>query len=112
MVVDNIKALYHLKENEDLMVHSCVRTGFDLILQVKNFPPGTEVLMTAVNIPHMAQIVRYHGLIPIPIDIEPNRLAVSLKDVQQKVSPKTKLIVLSYIYGARFDAKDIIEFCN
>ena len=28
----------------------CVRTAFDLFLQVKNFPQGSEVIMTAINI--------------------------------------------------------------
>ena len=39
-----------------------VRTGFDLFLTVKGYPPGSEVIMSAINIPDMVQIVQHHGL--------------------------------------------------
>jgi len=44
-----------LKENKntELMVTLCVRSTFDLALQAYDFPPGTEILVTPLNIPHM-----------------------------------------------------------
>ena len=46
-----------------------VRTAFDAILYVLNLPIGSEVVMTAVNIPDMVKMIRAHGLIPVPVDI-------------------------------------------
>lgn len=34
--------------------------------------------MTAINIPNMVQIVRYHGLVPIPVEVDFDYLAPSL----------------------------------
>ena len=48
----------------------CVRTLFDLYLTVKNFPKGSEVIMTAINIPDMVNIVLLHGLKPVPVDVD------------------------------------------
>ena len=39
-----------------------VRTGLDLYLQVKNFPPGSEIIMSAINIPDMVHVVHHHKL--------------------------------------------------
>lgn len=69
--------------------------------------------MTAVNIPSMAQIVRYHSLVPIPINLSFDQLAPSdYHSLDSLISPKTKAIVISYIYGCQFDATALIQWAN
>lgn len=34
----------------------------------KKIPKGSEILMMGVNIPDMIQIIKEHGLIPVPVD--------------------------------------------
>ena len=53
-----------------------VRSGFDALLAVLAFPPGSEVLMSALTIRDMTRIVEEHGLIPVPVDLDPRTLAV------------------------------------
>ena len=36
--------------------------------QARKFPKGSEILMMGVNIPDMIQIIKEHGLIPVPVD--------------------------------------------
>src|SRR5689334_2350855 len=43
-----------------------VRSGFDLALTAARFPPGSEVLMSAVTLDDMRRIVEAHGLRAIP----------------------------------------------
>ena len=52
-----------------------VRTGFDLLLRTLNLPHGTRVLMTSVTIRDMYKIVVAHGLVPVPVDLDPDTLA-------------------------------------
>lgn len=62
--------LHRLFTKEDnAIVTVSVRTILDLYLLAKNFPKGSEVLMSAVNIPELTKIIRFHGLIPVPVDI-------------------------------------------
>jgi len=51
----------------------------DIFFQVKKFPKGSEVVMTGINIGDMIQIIKEHGLIPIPIDLDPYTMAPSLE---------------------------------
>ncbi len=44
-----------------------VRSAFDLYLEVVKFPRGSQVLMTAVNVPGMTDVIRHHGLVPVAI---------------------------------------------
>ena len=50
-------------------------------------------------------MLRYNGIVPVPVEVDEDTLGVSLHDVQKMVSPRTKAIMISYIYGAKFDAK-------
>ena len=91
------------------MVTLSVRTCFDLFFQAVDFPPGSEVIMTCINIPDMEKIIRYHGLKPIPINLNFSEIAPSIDDIRKNINKNTKAIVISYIYGAKFNADDIID---
>ena len=66
---------------EKCFVSLSVRSALDCFLQVRKYPRGTEVLMTAINIPDMVQIFNEHGLVPIPVDIDPYTMSPSLEAV-------------------------------
>ena len=57
-------------KNEKALVTLSVRSAFDLYFQAKKFPPGSEVLMTGVNIPDMVRIIEEHGCVPVPVDLD------------------------------------------
>ena len=67
----------------------CVRAAFDLFLQVRKFPKGSEVIMTAVNIPDMVRIVTEHGMVPVPFDVDPRTMEPdSPEEFRKLISPK------------------------
>ena len=43
----------HDHNHEQVLTTLSVRSAFDLYLQSRNFPPGSEIIMTAINIPDM-----------------------------------------------------------
>lgn len=79
-----------------------VRTGFDLLLRALALPPGSEVLMSALNVPGMFRIVQEHGLVPVPLDLDPN-LSPSPQTVRAAITPKSRVIVVAHLFGARAD---------
>src|SRR5436305_1973934 len=52
-----------------------VRSGFHLLLGVLDLPRGSEVLFSAVTHPDMPRIAEHHGLVAVPVDLEPATLA-------------------------------------
>ena len=44
--------------------------------------------MTAINIPTMITILRYHELIPVPVEIDPKTLSPSIEDLDKAYHPK------------------------
>ena len=84
-----------------------VRTGFDLCLQALELPKGSEILMSAVNVPAMFRLVEEHGLVPVPLDIDSEGLRPTLADVRHAIMPRTQAIVIAHLFGTRADLDDI-----
>jgi len=78
-----------------------VRTLFDALLAELDLPVGSAVVMTGVNIRHMADIVRAHQLRIVAVDIDPATLAPrpgSLAAARE--ASDARLCVFTQIFGA------------
>lgn len=85
-----------------------VRSGLDLFLSVIQFPKGSEILMTAINIPDMVCILEHHGLSVVPIDIDLETLCPRYEDIKRLITPRTVAIISAHIYGRWIKMDDII----
>ncbi len=86
-----------------------VRSAFDLFLRVADFPTGSELILTAINIPSMAEIVRAHGLVPVSLDLEPESLTASTAQLQKLFSPRTVLVLVAHIFGRQLNVEPLLE---
>ncbi|RQO73907.1 hypothetical protein DBR43_00420 [Pedobacter sp. KBW06] len=76
-----------------------VRTGLDLTLRALNFPPGTEILVSDINIPDMFNIISAHQLRAIPIPVNKDTLEVDAEQVAAALSPASKAILIAHLFG-------------
>lgn len=112
---DDVGERAHLESNWDQRVSlAClsVRSGFDALLAALQLPPGSEVLMSAVNISDMARIVEAHGLVAVPVDIDMRKLEVPVANLTRAVTPRTRAVLIAHLYGSRMPVRGIVEFCN
>jgi dTDP-4-amino-4,6-dideoxygalactose transaminase len=89
-----------------------VRSGFDLLLQAVAWPRGSEVLVSAVTIPDMITLLEAHGLVPIPIDVEPATLAVDLDQLQRAIGPRTRALLVAHLFGSRMALAPLLEIAR
>ena len=66
---------------DQVIIGLSVRSIWDNFLRNLRLPRGSEVLMTAINIPNMVQIVRFNNLVPVPVDIDFDELKPKLEDI-------------------------------
>lgn len=78
-----------------------VRSGFDLVLQALALPPGSELLVSAVTIPHMLEIIERHGLRARPVDVDPHSLALDCRSVAGAISGQTRALLVAHLWGSR-----------
>lgn len=86
-----------------------VRTGLDLYLRQLALPAGSEVLMSALTIPDMARVVTEHGLVVVPVDVDPGTLAPRPEAWRRAAGPKTRLAILAHLFGTRVPLDPLIE---
>lgn len=88
----------------------CVRTALDLFLRVKQFPPQSEIIMSAINIPSMIKLVQCHQLTVIPCDIDLQTFQLDLQQLNSLVTSKTVAIVYAHLYGRCVDVSSMVNF--
>ncbi|XP_066263544.1 uncharacterized protein [Branchiostoma lanceolatum] len=89
-----------------------VRTGLDLFLTVKKFPPGSEIIMSAINIPDMARVVRHHGVRVIPIDVHIETLSPKVELLEGLITERTVAVLVAHLYGKWFDIGEVIDIAR
>lgn len=85
-----------------------VRSGFDRWLADSAFPPGSEVVMSALTIPDMPRIVKAHGLVPVPVDLRPASMQVDAERLADAITPRTCAIVVSHLFGGRMSMDAVL----
>ena len=70
-----------------------------LALKVLNVGPGDEVLVPAITFASTAEVVLYVGARPVFVDVEPDTLNVSVEDLERKVTPRARGIIVVHYGG-------------
>lgn len=83
------------------------RSGLDLLLGALDWPAGSEVLLSALTIPHLPVLVRAHGYVPVPLDVDPATLRVDPAEVARAVTPRTRGLVHAQLLGAADGVADL-----
>lgn len=89
-----------------------VRSAFDLYLTALGLPAGSEVLMSGVTIPDMVRVVREHGLVPVPVDLDLDTLFPTPAGCERAWSPSARLLVVAHLFGGRNDLTPIAAWAH
>lgn len=94
---------------EHSLVCLSVRSGFDALLHSLNFPPGSEILVSALTIQGMIQIIEAHNLVAIPLDLNIPQISPHPQSLTKALSPQTKAILVAHLFGDRMDLEPILQ---
>lgn len=89
-----------------------VRTGFDLVLRALKLERGTEILVTAINIPDMFAIMEAHGLKAVPLAVDKHTLGIAPAELETAISPQTKLLLITHLFGAVMDMEALLQIAQ
>jgi perosamine synthetase len=89
-----------------------VRSGFDALLSVLDVPAGSEILVSAVTIRDMTRILQAHGLVPVPIDLDVQELAVRPESMERAVTPRTRAILVAHLFGSRMSMEPVLQLAR
>jgi perosamine synthetase len=89
-----------------------LRSSFDLLLQSFTFSPQSEILIGAISIPEMAEVIKLNNLVAVPYNLHSDDFSPDLDDLRLKISSRTKAIVVTYLYGAKFDLAPLLAIAG
>ncbi len=105
-----VEALW--SDEGDALVSFSVRSGFDLLLGALDYPRGSEILFTALNIKGMAKVARRRGLVPVPVDLHSDSMAPNLESAERAIGPATRAIVVAPLFGTRGDHGPLVDLAQ
>ena len=96
----------------DTLACLSVRSGFDLVLQALDLPAASEVLVSAVTIGDMPRILIHHGLVPVPVDLDPERLSVNAASLEAAITSRTRAVLVAHLFGSRAPLDDVVRLAR
>jgi dTDP-4-amino-4,6-dideoxygalactose transaminase len=89
------------------------REALSAVLEALELRPGDEILVPGYTCLVVPNAVRFAGLAPVFCDIELDTFGLSVADLEARISPRTRAIVVQHLYGLVCrDYEAILEFAR
>jgi len=89
-------------------VNSCT-AALHLAMMAQDIGPGDEVIVPTLTFVSTAHAVAYVGATPVFCDIEPDTLCISVDDLKQKITLRTKAVIPVHLGGHPCDMDAVAE---
>jgi len=77
-----------------------------------DLPPGSEVLVPSYTFFATCLSMRFFGLVPVFVDIDPRTACFDLEDAQRKLTPQTKAVVAMHSWGLPCEMDRICDWAK
>lgn len=91
------------------MTTSSFRIGLFKALIALDLKKGDEVLLSPITIPETVNALLILGLVPVFVDIEEEYHFIDTKDLKEKITGKTKAVIVTYLSGIPPRLEKLIE---
>lgn len=74
--------------------------------------PGDEVLVAAYNFYVIIRLLLQRGVVPVFVDIDPDTLGMDPDDLVRKITPRSRLVLVTHLFGHPADMEQITRICQ
>lgn len=86
--------------------------GLFLALKALGIGGGDEVITPAWSWISSAEVISLAGATPVFADVDPELFTISQKEIQSKITSKTKAVIVVHLYGQMAEVAPIKRLCN
>ncbi|MEK6587581.1 MAG: DegT/DnrJ/EryC1/StrS aminotransferase family protein, partial [Chloroflexota bacterium] len=86
--------------------------ALQLALRSLALRPGDEVILPAFTIISCALAVVYNGLVPVLVDADPRSWCMDVRQVDEKITDRTRVILAVHTYGHPVDMDALSELAR
>src|SRR6187401_206486 len=87
-------------------------TALHLAVATLGLGPGDEVLVATLTNMATFFAVLYTGAKPVPVDIESDTLNLDPRDLEAKLTPRTRAIIVVHLFGHPVDMDPVLAFAK
>ena len=87
-------------------------TAIHLALMALSIKAGDEVLVSTLTNMATCFAVLYQGAVPVPIDIDPETWNLDPALLEQKITPRTKAILVVHLFGHPVDMDPVLDLAR
>ena len=87
-------------------------TGLEIAVRLLDLIPGDEVIMPAFTIISCAQAILACGGVPVLVDSDPVNWQMDVSQIRQKISPRTRAIMVVHVYGHPANMDPIMDIAT
>lgn len=77
-----------------------------------DLPPGSEIMVPSYTFFSACLAMRFFGLVPVFVDIDPKTACFDLEDAKRKLTPNTRAVEAMHSWGLPCEMDRISEWCN
>ncbi|HET7898748.1 MAG TPA: aminotransferase class I/II-fold pyridoxal phosphate-dependent enzyme, partial [Flavisolibacter sp.] len=86
--------------------------ALDVAIQALGIGPGDEVIMPTFTIISPALSIVRVGAVPVVVDADPDTWNMKVRDIESKITAKTRAILVVHIYGLPVDMDPVLELAE
>jgi perosamine synthetase len=87
-------------------------TALQLAIACLDLEPGAEVILPSFTIISCAAAIVYAGCVPVLVDSEPRTWCMDVRQIESKITPRTRAIMPVHIYGHPVDMDSVLDLAN
>ena len=86
--------------------------ALQIALMALELKPGDEVIVPAFTYVASAEVIGLLGLTPVMVDVDYDTFNVTVDNIKNALSPKTKAIIPVHLFGQSCDMEPILNFAK
>ena len=86
--------------------------ALDIAIKAFNFQKGDEIILPTFTIISPAQSIVTNGCIPVLVDSDPITWNMDVNKIEEKITKKTRAILIVHIYGLPVDINPVLNLCK
>ena len=99
-------------ERKNVETISSCTAGLFQSMKILNISPGDEVIIPSIHFIGAINAIKACGAIPVFCDVEKRTLNTTSEYISEKITQKTKAVIILHYGGAPCDLNEIINLCS
>ena len=98
--------------DKNFITTTCCTEGIFQIMDLLDIKEGDEIILPSVSFVGVANAIMYKNAKPVFCDVDKHTLNPTVKDIEEKITSKTKAVIVIHYAGVPCDIKNITNLCK